>query len=96
MRPAGRPADREATMSDPKRDVLRQIAELRRRMSPEVLERLRRATLPIAPAPRPAAEPYDKETAREAVKQFLASRRDGGRFRQTLVEALRRPNGKPH
>lgn len=83
-------------MTDPKRDLLRQIAELRNRMSPEVLERLRRATQPLATAAPPAQEPYDKEAAQAAVRQFLAGRRDGGRFKQRLAEALRRPQAKPH
>jgi hypothetical protein len=38
--------------------------------------------------------PYDRETAQSAVRQFLATRHDGGKFQKKLVEALKKGGGQ--
>ncbi len=67
--------------------VLRQIVALRSRMDPSVLDRLRVA---VNPEPCGRCIPYDRQAARDAVQRFLAGREDGGRFRERLIDALRR------
>jgi hypothetical protein len=38
--------------------------------------------------------PYDRDTAQDAVRQFLAGRHDGGRFKQKLLDGLKKGGGK--
>ena len=38
--------------------------------------------------------PYDRETAQSAVRQFLATKHDGGKFQRKLVDALKKGGGK--
>ncbi len=64
------------------RRILEQVAEIRGRLDPDVLRRLRWAT--------EGKEPFDRESAREAVKQFLEARGDGGAFKRKLAEILKR------
>jgi hypothetical protein len=75
-----------STMSDPRQELLRQMAALRKSLDPKVVERLDLAT--------EGKVPYDRETAQSAVRQFLATRQDGGRFQKKLVEALKKGGGK--
>jgi hypothetical protein len=75
-----------STMSDPRQELLRQMAALRKSLDPKVVERLDLAT--------EGKVPYDRETAQSAVRQFLATRQDGGRFQKRLVEALKKGGGK--
>jgi cytochrome c biogenesis protein ResB len=75
-----------STMSDPRQELLRQMAALRKSLDPKVVERLDLAT--------EGKVPYDRETAQNAVRQFLATRQDGGRFQKKLVEALKKGGGK--
>jgi hypothetical protein len=76
-----------AAMSDPREELLRQMAALRKSLDPKVIERLDLAT--------EGKVPYDRETAQSAVRQFLATRHDGGKFQKKLVEALKKGGGKP-
>jgi hypothetical protein len=75
-----------STMSDPRQELLRQMAALRKSLDPKVVERLDLAT--------EGKVPYDRETAQSAVRQFLATRHDGGKFQKKLVEALKKGGGK--
>jgi hypothetical protein len=74
-------------MSDPRQELLRHMAALRKSLDPKVVERLDLAT--------EGKVPYDRETAQSAVRQFLATRHDGGKFQKKLVEALKKGGGKP-
>ncbi|MFC7332950.1 hypothetical protein [Rhodocista pekingensis] len=88
---------------DPKADLLRQMRDLRRRIDPAVLEKAAGAartletarTAPRAPGPAAqdpaAAEPYDKQAARQAVMLFLQGRADNGQFARRLMDALQKP-----
>ncbi|WP_158044020.1 hypothetical protein [Skermanella pratensis] len=73
-------------MSDPRQELLRQMAALRSSLDPKVIERLNLAS--------EGKVPYDRDTAQNAVRQFLATRHDGGRFQRKLVDALRKGGGK--
>src|SRR3954447_21193342 len=74
------------TMSDPRQELLRHMAALRRNLDPKVVERLDLAA--------EGKVPYDRETAQIAVRQFLATRTDDGKFQKKLVEALKKGGGK--
>jgi cytochrome c biogenesis protein ResB len=80
------PREGNSAMSDPRQELLRQMAALRKSLDPKVVERLDLAT--------EGKVPYDRETAQSAVRQFLATRHDGGRFQKKLVEALKKGVGK--
>lgn len=67
---------------DPRRALLRQLAELRKRIDPHAINRLL--------AKVDGWEPYDRESAGEAVRQFLATRTDGGKFQDRLREELKK------
>src|SRR4051795_5747314 len=81
------PREGNPAMSDPREELLRQMAALRKSLDPKVIERLDLAT--------EGKVPYDRETAQSAVRQFLATRHDGGKFQKKLVEALKKGGGKP-
>lgn len=65
---------------DPRATLLRQLAQLRGRLDPKALNHLL--------TKMDGWEPYDRESAGEAVRQFLATRTDGGKFQASLREAL--------
>lgn len=67
---------------DPRRRLLHQLVQLRRRIDPQALDRVR--------SKLGGWEPYDREQAGEAVRQFLATRTDGGKFQDRLREALKK------
>jgi len=67
---------------DPRRTLLRQLAQLRRRIDPRALNRFLTKV--------GGWEPYDRESAGEAVRQFLATRTDGGRFQARLSDELKK------
>lgn len=67
---------------DPRRRLLQQLVQLRRRIDPRALHRLLTKV--------GGWEPYDRESAGEAVRQFLATRTDGGRFQDRLREELKK------
>ena len=69
-------------MTDPRKDLLSQIARLRGSLDPEVVRRLDLA--------KEGKVPVDRRAAEEVVRRFLADRRDGGRLRALLMEKLRR------
>lgn len=69
-------------MSDPRKDLLRQMMALRQSLDPKVVERAKLAVF--------GKVPYDRDNARAAVATFLDRRNDGGAFRHKLEEALRR------
>ncbi|EWY41144.1 hypothetical protein N825_31275 [Skermanella stibiiresistens SB22] len=73
-------------MSDPRQELLRQMAALRNTLDPKVIERLELAG--------EGKVPYDRETAQTVVRQFLATRTDGGKFQRKLVDALKKGGGK--
>ncbi|WP_207477754.1 hypothetical protein [Arenibaculum pallidiluteum] len=75
--------DRKSGGEDPRQLLLRQMRALRAGLDPAVVERLELA--------KQGKVPYDHATAQEAVRQFLASKQDGGKFRTRLMEALRKP-----
>lgn len=75
-------------MKDPRQDLLRQMAVLRNQIDPRVLERARSAVAQKG-ARKETSVPYDRESALAAVKFFLATKQDGGRFRQKLMSALK-------
>lgn len=82
--------------ADPKAELLRQIRTIRSRLDPDVLakaEEVARRMQPGArpPAPPPEMEPYDKETARQAVMLFLQSRSDNGLLAARIMEAMKQP-----
>jgi hypothetical protein len=70
-------------VSDPRKELLSQIARLRGSLDPEVVRRLELA--------KEGKVPVDRQAAEEVVRRFLADRRDGGRLRALLTEKLRRP-----
>jgi hypothetical protein len=67
---------------DPRRTLLRQLAQLRGRIDPHALNRFLTKV--------GGWEPYDRESAGEAVRQFLATRTDGGRFQARLSGELKK------
>lgn len=67
---------------DPRRTLLRQLAQLRSRLDPKALDQVLNKI--------DGWEPYDRESAGEAVRQFLATRTDGGQFQDRLREELRK------
>ena len=67
---------------DPRQTLLRQIAQLRRRIDPSAISRFLTMV--------DGWEPYDRESAGEAVRQFLAMRTDGGKFQDRLREELKK------
>jgi hypothetical protein len=70
---------------DPRHKLLRQLVQLRGRINPDALNHLL--------TKMGGWEPYDRESAGEAVRQFLATRADGGKFQDRLREELK--NKKP-
>jgi len=74
------------SMSDPREELLRQMAALRKSLDPKVIERLDLAA--------EGKVPYDRETAQSAVRQFLATKHDGGKFQRKLVDALKKGGGR--
>jgi hypothetical protein len=74
------------TDPDPRKELLRQMTRLRKSLDPKVLERLDLA--------KEGKVPYDRDTAQDAVRQFLAGRHDGGRFKQKLLDGLKKGGGK--
>jgi len=74
------------SMSDPREELLRQMAALRKSLDPKVIERLDLAA--------EGKVPYDRETAQSAVRQFLATKHDGGKFQRKLVNALKKGGGR--
>lgn len=68
-------------MSDIRKELLRQMRELRGRLDPRVLERARLAVF--------GKVPFDRDNARDAVNRFLSTRDDDGVFRRRLESALR-------
>lgn len=69
---------------DPRRALLRQLAQLRGRLDPAALNRFLEKI--------DGWEPYDREAAGEAVRHFLATRTDGGKFQERLVDAMKKRN----
>ena len=67
---------------DPRRALLRQLSELRGRIDPAALNHFLTKV--------DGWEPYDREAAGEAVRQFLATRTDGGKFQERLVGELKK------
>lgn len=68
-------------MSDPKAELLRKMRQLLGSLDPDVVRRLDLA--------KEGKVPFDRETAREAVRRFLKAHPDGAR----LAAQLRRPGG---
>jgi len=68
-------------MSDPRKELIRQMAALRQRLDPKLVERAKLAVF--------GQVPFDRDNAKAAVGDFLDRRRDGGAFRRKLEEALR-------
>lgn len=69
---------------DPRRTLLRQLAQLRGRLDPKALDHVLNKI--------GGWEPYDRESAGEAVRQFLSTRTDGGKFQDRLREELKKKN----
>ena len=67
---------------DPRRTLLRQLVELRRRIDPRAISRFLTKV--------EGWEPYDRESAGEAVRRFLATRTDGGKFQDRLRAELKK------
>ncbi len=67
---------------DPRRALLRQLAQLRGRLDPAALNHFLEKV--------DGWEPYDRESAGEAVRQFLATRTDGGKFQERLRDELKK------
>ncbi|MGD1876407.1 MAG: hypothetical protein ACFB13_02780 [Kiloniellaceae bacterium] len=67
---------------DPRRSLLRQLSQLRNRIDPSALNHLLSKV--------GGWEPYDRETAGEAVRQFLATRTDGGKFQDRLRDEMKK------
>ena len=65
---------------DPRRQLLRQLSVLRGRIDPNVIDQVLRKI--------DGWEPYDREAAGEAVRQFLTTRQDGGKFQAQLRRML--------
>ncbi|MCG5239221.1 hypothetical protein [Azospirillum doebereinerae] len=68
-------------MSDPRKELLRQIRAIREKMDPKLVERAKLAVF--------GKVPYDSDSAKEAVSHFLDARQDGGAFRRKLEQALK-------
>jgi hypothetical protein len=68
-------------MPDLRKDLLRQMRELRARLDPKVIERANLAVF--------GKVPFDRDNARAAVTRFLDTRDDDGAFRDKLESALR-------
>lgn len=68
-------------MSDPRKELLRQMKAIRDRMDPKLVERAKLAVF--------GKVPYDSDAAKEAVGHFLDARDDGGAFRRKLEQALK-------
>ncbi|GAB4394820.1 MAG: hypothetical protein Tsb0032_23490 [Kiloniellaceae bacterium] len=72
---------------DPRRELLRKLSQLRGRIDPAALNQFLSKV--------DGWEPYDRESAGEAVRQFLATRTDGGKFQERLRDELKKkPNKK--
>jgi len=69
-------------MADLRKELLRQMAAIRRTIDPKVLDQARLAVQ--------GKVPYDQDGAKQAVARFLESRDDGGAFRRKLEQELRR------
>jgi hypothetical protein len=67
---------------DPRRALLRQLTQLRQRLNPAALNHLLKKV--------GGWEPYDREAAGEAVRQFLATRQDGGKFQDRLRDEMKK------
>jgi hypothetical protein len=67
---------------DPRQNLLRQLAQLRGRLDPKALDHVLSKI--------DGWEPYDRESAGEAVRQFLTNRSDGGKFQDRLREELKK------
>lgn len=67
---------------DSRRALLRQLSQLRGRLDPNALNHLLEKV--------DGWEPYDREAAGEAVRQFLVTRTDGGKFQARLREELKK------
>ena len=67
---------------DARRKLLQQLSEIRERVDPEALNRLLSKI--------DGWEPYDRESAGEAVRQFLATRTDGGKFQERLRDEMKK------
>ncbi|MEQ8356188.1 MAG: hypothetical protein RH942_11670 [Kiloniellaceae bacterium] len=67
---------------DPRRALLRQLAELRGRLDPKAINHFLSKV--------GGWEPYDRESAGEAVRQFLVTRTDGGKFQERLSSELKK------
>lgn len=63
-------------------ELVGRMRDLKQKIDPTVLERLRLA--------QQGQVPYDRDSATEAVRQFLDNRSDGGRFREELASKMRR------
>ena len=72
---------------DPRRTLLRQLSQLRKRLNPAALNHLLKKV--------GGWEPYDREAAGEAVRQFLATRQDGGKFQDRLREEIKKNKQEP-
>lgn len=71
---------------DPRRQLLRQLSALRGRIDPQAIDHFLRKV--------DGWEPYDREAAGEAVRQFLATRQDGGKFQERLRHELTKKDGE--
>ncbi len=69
-------------MTDPRDELLRRIRAIRSGLDRDVVRRLDLA--------KEGKVPYDRDTAREAVRQFLAVKQDGGKFKAKLLDALKK------
>jgi len=69
---------------DPRRSLLRQLSQLRGRIDPAALNHFLEKI--------DGWEPYDREAAGEAVRQFLATRQDGGKFQDRLRAEIKKKN----
>ncbi len=72
-------------MTDPRDELLRRIRAIRSGLDPDVVRRLDLA--------KEGKVPYDRDTAQEAVRQFLAVKQDGGKFKAKLLDALKKGGG---
>ena len=67
---------------DPRRALLRQLSQIRGRVDPAALNHLL--------SKMGGWEPYDRESAGEAVRQFLSTRTDGGKFQDRLRAEMKK------
>ncbi len=72
---------------DPRSALLRQISKLRQRIDPAAIDQFLKKVGGL--------EPYDREAAGEAVRQFLETRQDGGKFQERLRGELAKKTDKP-